>query len=460
MKNKFRIFWLSVLVSGKAVYSQNIDSLLVELAHSKNDSNEVILLNTIASAYFNQDKDKSWTYTKDALRLAKEIGYTRGEAKAWNSIGILIQKDGNYDSAMVVQNRSLVLYKSINDKKGIAKALSDIANVYWRKSEFSAALESQLNSLKISEEIRDLKGEAYSYNMIGIIYKNLKKDTLALKYYHKSEAIKLRTGDKTLPSTYQNIGNIYKSRIKRSDKKNWPAISDSAMKYYRMALMLHKKNSNKTGESFVVSGIGDLNFETGRYKEAKQYYLTSLDLEKASADSNTIATSYINIGNACTALKNYQEADEYIHKGLSILEKLGDAEGVMSAYEMLAYLWQEKGDYKKALEYTVAFHELKDSVIGLKEKSAIAELQTQYEVEKKDLQLAKDKAEIDAKARQVFIFDHDGHFCFVLYQLQTDVIGFGVFDNIIYRFLDHTIQYRLYLIAYSLIKPYDLQVDL
>lgn len=396
-------FFILVAAASKG---QNIDSLLNALSSAKPDSNKVILLNALASAYYNQDKSKSRQYTTEALSLARSIKYPNGEAKAINSMGMLVQKDGYYDSAIVLQNSSLAIYKKLNDKRGIAKVLSDIANANWRKSEFSTALDFQIRSLKLYEELKDMKGESYCYNMIGIIYKNLKKDSVALHYYLKAADIRKKINDeKGLASTYQNMANIYKTLVKKDSafKEKVRRHEDSAMKYYSSALMLHKKNRNLTGEAFVVSGLGSLKYELKKYAEAKKYFIDGMKIEESFLDSNSLATSYINIGLSCAALKEYAEAEAYLTKGLALLKKMGDREGMMSAYEMLAYLYEQKGDYKKAMEYNMAYFAIRDSIMGIEEKKKMEELQVQYQVEKKDLQLAKDKAELEARERQVFV---------------------------------------------------------
>ncbi len=388
------IILIFILLSSGFVFSQTkIDSLLSALKTAKKDTNKVLLLNEICAAYFTQDKEKTIRYNAEALALAKELRFLNGEAKATNNLGILLQKNGDYDSSLVIQLKALELYKQINNKKGIAKTYSDICIVYWRRSEFAKALDMQLKSLRLYEEIKDQKGIGYSYNMIGIIYKNLDKPDEALRYYLRSVGIRKFTDERGLASTYQNIGNVYKH------KKN----EDSAMYYYARSLALHKKYGNVSSEAMVTSSMGDLKFEFKKFKEAKEYYLLCLEIDKDVVDSNTLATTYINIGNAYSALRDFKTGEDYINKGLDILNKLGDKEGVMSAYEMLAYLFQEAGNDKQALSYRVAYEEIKDSIMGNKEKQQIAELQTKYEVEKKDLELAKNKAELEAKEKQNFI---------------------------------------------------------
>lgn len=375
-------------------FSQSkVDSLLSALAKSKKDTNKVILLNDLCAAYFNQNKEKTIKYNTEALTLAKELKYLNGLAKATNNLGILLQKNGNYDSALVIQLQALDIYKKINYTKGIAKTYCDICIIYWRRSDFVKALDMQLKALRLYEQIKDEKGLGYSYNMIGIINKNLNKPDEALAYYLKAVNIRKKTDERGLAATYQNIGNIYKH------KKN----EDSAMFYYSRSLALHKKYGNISSEAMVTSSMGDLKFEFKKFKEAKNYYLLCLEIDKEVVDSNTLATTYINIGNAYSALRDFKNGEDYINKGLDILNKLGDKEGVMSAYEMLAYLFQEANEPKQALAYRIAYEEIKDSIMSIKEKEQVAELQTKYEVEKKDLELAKNKAEIEIQEKQNFI---------------------------------------------------------
>ncbi len=383
-----------LLLCPKTIFAQSkIDSLEMALGKAKEDTNKVILLNDLCAAYFNRDKEKTTYYNTEALKLAKILKFLNGEAKAINNLGVLVQKNGNYDSALVLQNQSLTIYKKLNHIKGIAKVYGDICLIYWRKAEYVKALDWQLKSLRIYEELNDQKGMGYGYNMIGIIYKNLKKDDDALVYYLKAAGIRKKADEKSLGSTYQNIGNVYKH------KKN----EDSAMFYYGRSLTLHKKYGNISSQAMVISCMGDLKFEFKKFKEAKDYYLLCLEVDKDVTDSNTLASTYINIGNAYSGLRDFKKGEEYINKGLTILNKLGDKEGVMSAYEMLAYLFQEAGNDKQALSYRIAYQEIKDSIMSIKEKEQIAELQTKYEVEKKDLELAKNAATLETKEKQNFI---------------------------------------------------------
>ncbi len=392
-------------------YSQNtrkVDSLLQQLSTLKQDTNKAIVLNELGSIYFNQDLAKAKESIEQALALSKKINYLNGEGKAISSLGSILQKNGNYDSAIVLHQQVIKIYSKIKNIKGIARAYSDICISHWRKADYVKALDFQFKSLKLYEQLGDQKEIGYSYNMIGIIYKDLKQIDNSISYYLKSVDIRKKVNDeKGIASTYNNIGNIYKSKI----------MEDSAMKYYDLALILHKKFNNKTSESMVVSNIGTLKFTLGKYAEAKKYYMLSAEIERDVLDSNSLATSYINIGNACAGLKDYKNAELNIQKGLDILRRIGDKEGVMSAYEMLAYVFQEGNNYEKALEYYQMYAEQKDSIIGLKEKTQISEMQTKYDVEKKDLLLDAQKKQLEKEKIQRYLIISALTFFIILFSI-------------------------------------------
>jgi len=388
------VFLIIAVFSFKGFFCQNkIDSLEQVLAISKRDTNKVVVLNELAKAYFNRDIEKTKKYNAEALSLAKALNFLSGEAIAVNNLGILIQKAGNYDSAIVIQQQALQMFTKLNNTKGIAKAYNDLCNVYIKKSDFVKAYDLQLKALKLYEKLNDQKGLGSSYNMLGIIHKNLDKDEEALKFYKKAAAIRIKFDERLLGSTYHNIANIYKNKLNE----------DSAMYYYSRALSLHKQYDNLTSESMVASSIGDLKVKLKKYQESIKYYLLSLEIDKTVLDANTLATTYINLGNAYAGMRDHTSAEKNMLKGLDILKNIGDVEGQMKSYEMLAYVFQEKGDHQQALSAYIEYYDLRDSIMSNTEKEQIAELQTKYEVEKKDLELAKNKAEIEAKEKQNFI---------------------------------------------------------
>ena len=65
------------------------DSLLKELAHQKDDTNKVNLLNGLAYSYHLSDPDEGVKYGQQALDLATKLEWETGIARANRTLGIV-----------------------------------------------------------------------------------------------------------------------------------------------------------------------------------------------------------------------------------------------------------------------------------------------------------------------------------------------------------------------------------
>ena len=73
------------------------------------------------------------------------------------------------------------------------------------------------------------------------------------------------------------------------------------------------------------------------------------------------------------------------------------------AYGKLAQAYELKKEYLTSIKYYQLYEQYKDSIYTENNAKQMAEMQTKYDVEKKDLELAKNKAEIESNEKQAFI---------------------------------------------------------
>lgn len=76
-------------------------------------------------------------------------------------------------------------------------------------------------------------------------------------------------------------------------------------------------------------------------------------------------------------------------QALKLARELGQLNLVQDCLESLADQFAASGNHRKAYEYHLEFSALKDSLINDERISALSEMETKYEVEKKELQLAR-----------------------------------------------------------------------
>ena len=161
MKNSCKIVFLFVLfiaVTTKDSFAQNrnIDSLFNLIKKDKPDTNNVNHLNKLASEYIHiGEYDNGLKYANKALELANTFfisnkkGGEKGISSAYNNIGNIYYRQGNYPEGLKNYLAALKIGESTGDKNDISSFLSNIGNVYYAQGNYPEALKNYEASLKI-----------------------------------------------------------------------------------------------------------------------------------------------------------------------------------------------------------------------------------------------------------------------------------------------------------------------
>ncbi|HAF28680.1 MAG TPA: hypothetical protein DCG75_06490 [Bacteroidales bacterium] len=230
----------------------------------------------------------------------------------------------------------------IAEKEGnlqyIDLASSFLGEAYFYMDEIEKSIEYFEIFLKTNVQQEDIDGIGTAYNNLGIVYRYIEKYEIAIQYYLESLAIKER-------------------------------LKDSA------------------GLSTTLNNIGVLYFHMGDYSKALEYYTRSYDLEKALHNKSGIATSLLNIGEIHSMLNNYIEALRYFQNSIEMSEAINDLHTLESNYKCLYDMYKRKINFQKALYYYELFTELRNNRLSQESRKEIAELEIQYETNKKQKEI-------------------------------------------------------------------------
>lgn len=113
-------------------------------------------------------------------------------------------------------------------------------------------------------------------------------------------------------------------------------------------------------------------------------------LEKFSFKSELIQ-AYLGKGNVLIELRNYPEAEVALEKAHTIMQKFRLNENLPDYYFLFYKLFENKKEYKKALEYHVLYTNAKENVQLKLNTKALEELQLKYNVQQKEIELEKEK---------------------------------------------------------------------
>ncbi len=369
----------------------------------KNDikQKEGILFKKIGIAYYYLSKyDTALYYYNEAIKIFEKVNNFKEEANSLKNIGIIYLMQGNFNKAIEYYNKALKIFEKANDKKGLAGTYLGMSGLNFSIGNYSKALAFAHKALKYYQDINDSLGIAKSYGNIGNIHADQENFAQALRYYRSSLKYLDLLGDKFgVAKTESNIGSIYND-IKAYKK---------AIPEFEKAITIFLELGNDAGLADAYSNLGKSYENLGKYNKALDYYLKALEIRKKLDDRNGIIESYNFIANLNTKRGNYAEAIKNVKIALRYAKEIGAIPREKEVYKSLFNIYEKTDDYKKAFEYIKLYMQVKDTLFNIKKAKALEELETKYQVEKKEQELEKQrillqKKEAEAEKQKVKMY--------------------------------------------------------
>ena len=129
--------------------------------------------------------------------------------------------------------------------------------------------------------------------------------------------------------------------------------------------------------------------------------LESFDIDTVYALQLRIV-GYENIAAILVNAKRYDEGKEYIDKALDLVKGYSNHKVYQYCYDGLREIYEAKGDYKRAYEYTMLAKTYEDSLFNQQKMEQISELEVKYNTQEK--QFAIDKLENQRMAIMIAVF--------------------------------------------------------
>ena len=400
----FSLTFLCFLTSFAQSKTQfQIDSLLVELPQSKNDTAKINTLNNLAHAYKKFNNDKAEKYALQALALAQKIKWNDGIANSYFRLGSIYFKKMNYEKAAFYFKKSL---KSTTNKKINGKTLADLGLLYKYQSNYTKALECNHQSLNLCQEIRDKEGVALALGYIGTIYYELLQYKKAIFYIEK--AVKINQQNNILI----NLGNnFYWLGITYVTTKEY----EKAENYFLKAIEISTELGDNFNKSLYLGELINAYFTDKKYDKSLQYtnQLQQLESRLGLDNSNLFCLGisgeiYTEKAKGTTDKKLQKE---YLQKALSCFSKslstdkaLGNTKEIAVDYELISENQYLQHDYKAALESYHSSIIYKDSVFNYDTKETIKNIEDKQTIALRDKELKFSKLNLETKEKQKWYF--------------------------------------------------------
>jgi two-component sensor histidine kinase len=342
-------------------------------SNSEADVSSKILLNEQALTYFVRAGDK------------------RKEGDVLKEQGDLHQLQGNYRQSLSYLQRALMLYRSVNnpDLHGVYDLLGFVST---KMGDYKAGLGYGLQAVKTAQ----MRGDTglyicTIYNRLGITYQALRQFDQADLYYKKSLFIAQKHNH--IPSIIYLSGNI--SSILLSSGKPKQALG--------FLQEIAKKYPPTDFESRIIlsTSLMDVYRDLQEYAQAQPYLNQVLEIaEKNGAGSPGMATTYQSIVQFLLASRQYEAARRYLGINHILCQKQGSAGALATNHLLWFRLDSTLGSYPSAIIHYQKYVSIRDSLFTESKNHQIAQLQIQYQTEKKDKELELKETNIQLLTEQ------------------------------------------------------------
>lgn len=364
-----------------AQHNRQIDRLLDSLRSVPDDSAKVALLVRAASgsdsAFYSLKQTDSLLQL--AIGLARELHLQREEMRAYNVMGVVQRNNSQYSIALEYHKKALAIARQLGDELAVARSLNNIGVAYRRLDENQQAFEYHLLALRQAEKINDTINAKNAINGIGNIQLSLGRYREAIEQFHRSMAMdSAMHNDLGMAINLANIGEAYRYLGK----------IDLAIDYYHRSLFYNQKiPDNPTGIAICNNLLGSAYLEKKDFTRSLHHYRIALALDNSINDKIHVSVNMVNIGNLYLREGIPDTAIAMMQKGLDIARQINSKSQVVSALKALQDAYKFKGNYRKAYDLTQQSLLYKDSIFNEKSALRLAEMQTLYDLDRKDNQI-------------------------------------------------------------------------
>ena len=185
-KSLFSIVFLlsEVMLWGQTVQTYNIDSLRRALSRPQHDTARIWTLNNLGRNLPNSDS--VLLFAQQAIALSRKIGFVKGEAEAFNNLGLWFNQKGNYLLALENYLHAIKLEDSVRFEAGLKRSYNSIASVYLYRKDYATSISYGYKARALAKKFDDLAVLTFSSSWLSRAYVATNKLDSALKYAQES----------------------------------------------------------------------------------------------------------------------------------------------------------------------------------------------------------------------------------------------------------------------------------
>lgn len=282
----------------------------------------------------NSKPDSVFIQLKKQLFQHQSNGYLEGEALIHCKMGQVLFRMGSYPQALTQLLEADKIFRSLDKPEMLAKNSNVLGTVYYYNKQPVEAHSRFNQALAIYEKLNNASGLSETYAHIGHWHeKDLNPDS-AIHYQRVALAYARKSRNRSaLARIYENLGSVYE------DQPNY----DSARFYYQESLSLFRSLGLRQEQVEVVNNLGDIYSKTGNYTQGLVYAREAMELAWSGQDKYQLQSAYRDMGECFKAMGEADSAYIYLEKSRELVQEIytGDNQKQIALMQTL-YEFEQK----------------------------------------------------------------------------------------------------------------------
>ena len=256
-----------------------------------------------------------------------------------------------------------------------------------------AALNAFYKSAEAAIEAKYISGEANAYMSIADAFSVMENFDNAEEYYNQAIAQLRKTDDSIfLASAILNAGDAYLSNKQFA----------KALQYFEESGALFKKANYLVGTAYNLGNVGIVHAELGKHSLAEKNINEAIQILQAHEDFYPIAVYLTYMADIYVKQSDMETALNYAHRSLDLATEHGLKDQISDANLKLSELYELETNGPEALKFYKSHIQFRDSIYNLKNIENMADLQTDFKVSQKQIEV--DLANQKKKTQKIIMF--------------------------------------------------------
>ncbi|MDH3323910.1 MAG: tetratricopeptide repeat protein, partial [Flavobacteriaceae bacterium] len=312
-----------------------------------------------------------------AIADSLDLVYVTGNFEEKDQLKILKGLAENHvdpEKRLVYSEKLIQTAQELDSTEYVYSGLLQKGNALKAKGDLSEALRIYIEAVEQAIDEKSYENEGAAYITMADVYSDMGNHNNAAKYYKNAIDIIRKENDSILLATVlYNAGDEYLNLKKY----------DSAKIFFDESALIFRNINNERGTAYIKGNMGVIYAEQGNYLQAKENINEAIAILENEKDYPPISEFLITLTNIYADQNDLSTAFEYARRSLEIAQRYGLKKQISETNLKLSQLYEQDGNLPESFKYYKDYIIYKDSINNIQAIQQMADMRTNFEIEKK-----------------------------------------------------------------------------